>query len=170
MPWRETAPMKERMLFVTEWEREVYSMVELCERYGVSRKTGYKWLARYAREGPDGLREQSLARGAGPRRANASQGSGPAGPLEPGVRRLTESDPILRREPRHPREVPGIVRDERQPQRQRMSGHEGVERADRLATPGQSDGDRGKPTGGGLIEGHDFDGVDEGADQAVKPP
>ena len=70
--------MKERMRFVTEWEREVYSMVELCERYGVSRKTGYKWLARYEREGPDGLREQSRARGERPRRANASQRSAPA--------------------------------------------------------------------------------------------
>ena len=49
MPWRETAPMKERMRFVTDWERDLYSMVELCERYGVSRKTGYKWLARYER-------------------------------------------------------------------------------------------------------------------------
>jgi hypothetical protein len=25
----ETAPMKERMRFVTDWERELYSMVEL---------------------------------------------------------------------------------------------------------------------------------------------
>ncbi len=43
MPWTETAPMKERMRFVTDWERGLYSMVELCARYGVSRKTGYKW-------------------------------------------------------------------------------------------------------------------------------
>ena len=61
MPWRETAPMKERMRFVTDWERDLYSMVELCERYGVSRKTGYKWVARYEREGPDGLDERSRA-------------------------------------------------------------------------------------------------------------
>ena len=61
MPWRETAPMKERMRFVTDWERDLYSMVELCERYGVSRKTGYKWVARYEREGPDGLGERSRA-------------------------------------------------------------------------------------------------------------
>jgi len=45
--------MKERMRFVTDWERDLYSMVELCERYGVSRKTGYKWVERYEREGPD---------------------------------------------------------------------------------------------------------------------
>ena len=36
-------------------------MVELCQRYGVSRKTGYKWLGLYEREGPDGLHEQSRA-------------------------------------------------------------------------------------------------------------
>src|SRR5215470_4885988 len=61
MPWRETAPMKERMRFVTDWERDLYSVVELCERYGISRKTGYKWLARYEGEGVDGLRERSRA-------------------------------------------------------------------------------------------------------------
>src|SRR2546426_8823157 len=61
MPWTETAPMNERMRFVTDWERDLYSMVALCERYGVSRKTGYKWVERYEREGPDGLRERSRA-------------------------------------------------------------------------------------------------------------
>ena len=61
MPWRETAPMKERMRFVTDREHGLYSMVELCARYGVSRKTGYKWADRYERDGPDGLREQSRA-------------------------------------------------------------------------------------------------------------
>ena len=53
--------MKERMRFVTDWERDLYSTVELCERYGVSRKTGYKWIERFEREGPDGLRERSRA-------------------------------------------------------------------------------------------------------------
>jgi putative transposase len=61
MPWRETAPMKERMRFVTDWERDLYSMAELCERYGVSRKTGYKWIERYEHAGPEGLRERSRA-------------------------------------------------------------------------------------------------------------
>jgi putative transposase len=61
MPWTETAPMKERMRFATDWERGLYTMVELCERYGVSRKTGYKWVERYEREGPDGLRARSRA-------------------------------------------------------------------------------------------------------------
>jgi transposase InsO family protein len=53
--------MNERMRFATDWERDLYSMVELCERYGVSRKTGYKWLGRYQREGPQGFQERSRA-------------------------------------------------------------------------------------------------------------
>lgn len=53
--------MNERMRLVTDRERGLYSMVELCERYGVSRKTGYKWVERYEREGPEGLRDRSRA-------------------------------------------------------------------------------------------------------------
>ena len=32
-------------------------MTALCEEYGVSRKTGYKWLARFRAQGPAGLAE-----------------------------------------------------------------------------------------------------------------
>ena len=34
------------------------SFAELCRRYGISRKTGYKWLGVYQVEGPDGLRDR----------------------------------------------------------------------------------------------------------------
>ena len=36
-------------------------MTELCEAYGISRRVGYKWLARYAAEGPAGLADRSHA-------------------------------------------------------------------------------------------------------------
>ncbi len=36
-------------------------MTELCERFGTSRKTGYKIMARYEERGPEGLRDQSRA-------------------------------------------------------------------------------------------------------------
>ncbi|QIO37413.2 integrase core domain-containing protein [Bradyrhizobium sp. 1(2017)] len=36
-------------------------MTELCDRYEISRKTGYKWLERYRLEGPGGLAERSHA-------------------------------------------------------------------------------------------------------------
>ena len=61
MPWTETEPMKERMRFVVDAERGLYSMAELCERYGISRRTGYKWLDRYEASGPAGLQERSRA-------------------------------------------------------------------------------------------------------------
>jgi hypothetical protein len=54
-----------------------------------------------------------------------------------------ESDPVLRGKPRDTSEVLGIVGDERQPQRQRMSRYEGVESADRLAAARQCGCDPG---------------------------
>ena len=52
MPWQELSPVNLRMRFVTEWETDCWSMTDLCAEYGVSRKTGYKWLERYeARRG-----------------------------------------------------------------------------------------------------------------------
>jgi hypothetical protein len=41
MPWKVCADMDERKRFVEDWERGVWSFVELCDRYGVSRPTGY---------------------------------------------------------------------------------------------------------------------------------
>lgn len=59
MPWMETDPVTERKRFVLEAEGGLFSHAELCRRYGISRKTGYKWLERYQTEGPDGLLDGS---------------------------------------------------------------------------------------------------------------
>jgi transposase InsO family protein len=59
MPWQETHPMQQRMQFIADHGRGLYNFGELCARYGVSPKTGYKWLARYKAEGPRGLHERS---------------------------------------------------------------------------------------------------------------
>lgn len=55
MPWRETSTMDERLRFVQDVHRPGWSFTEICQRYEVSRKTGYKWLARYGEAGPAGL-------------------------------------------------------------------------------------------------------------------
>ena len=47
MPWLETSPVEQRERFIRDHRLELYSMVELCTRYGISRKTGYKWLDRF---------------------------------------------------------------------------------------------------------------------------
>jgi transposase InsO family protein len=59
MPWQETAPMRERAKFIGLALSGLYSKRELSERFGVSRKTCYKWLERYEREGSEGLRDRS---------------------------------------------------------------------------------------------------------------
>jgi hypothetical protein len=46
MPWLETAPMEQRERFIDDSRLGLYDMTELCARYAISRKTGYKWLAR----------------------------------------------------------------------------------------------------------------------------
>ncbi len=56
MPWLETSSMEEREQFITDDRRGLYTRAELCARYGISRKTGYKWLARYEADGRRGLR------------------------------------------------------------------------------------------------------------------
>ncbi len=55
MPWRVTSPMYQRQRFVLDAQYAQCAFAELCRRYGISRKTGYKWLARYATAGPDSL-------------------------------------------------------------------------------------------------------------------
>jgi putative transposase len=61
MPWKATCPMDERMRFIAAWLAETDSMSVLCRRFGVSRKTGYKWRTRYTADGPAGLQERSHA-------------------------------------------------------------------------------------------------------------
>jgi putative transposase len=55
MPWRESSPMEQRLEFIREYETELFTMTELAAQYGISRKTGYKWLAQYAAQGALGL-------------------------------------------------------------------------------------------------------------------
>lgn len=59
MPWRESSPMDQRLQFIADHTLGVFSMRELCARYAISPKTGYKWLARYEAEGPAGLADRS---------------------------------------------------------------------------------------------------------------
>lgn len=59
MPWKDVRPMDEKLLFIADYLRQVGGISQLCARYGISRKTGYKWIARYQEEGLEGLGERS---------------------------------------------------------------------------------------------------------------
>lgn len=60
MAWSESTQMS-RFRFVADLESCLYEMAELCEKYGISRKTGYKWAQRYGSEGVEGLKDRSRA-------------------------------------------------------------------------------------------------------------
>src|SRR5438105_2867662 len=61
MPWKEACAMDRRVEFVAACNQRAETISELCEEFGISRKTGYKWLTRYRAEGASGLRERSHA-------------------------------------------------------------------------------------------------------------
>lgn len=61
MTWKVNCVMDERMKFIVDYTESRESMAALCERFGISRKTGYKWLGRYESEGPPGLVDRSRA-------------------------------------------------------------------------------------------------------------
>lgn len=68
MPWQETEPMKERQQFIIDYRSGLYSITELCDRFGIRRKTGYKWLARFEHAGLAGLADHSRAPHSSPHR------------------------------------------------------------------------------------------------------
>ena len=54
MPWRETSPMDQKTQFIADYLRDSLSITGLCALYGISRKSGYKWMDLYIRNGPAG--------------------------------------------------------------------------------------------------------------------
>ena len=61
MSWKETCVMNEGVKLMTEHLEGDYGITELSQAYGVSRKTVYKWIGRYEKEGWLGLEDRSRA-------------------------------------------------------------------------------------------------------------
>jgi putative transposase len=61
MPWKVSSVMEEKLRFILEYEAGGESMTELCQRYDISRETGYLTLRRYRALGLSGLLPQSHA-------------------------------------------------------------------------------------------------------------
>lgn len=59
MPWSEVKPMNEKVRFVADYLNQYFTFTELCDKYGISRKTGYKWIDRYNEFGAEALNDQS---------------------------------------------------------------------------------------------------------------
>ena len=61
MPWKVIDQMKVKIEFIKDRFENNFSIVDLCQKYGISRPTAAKWLKRYAKQGVEGLKEQSRA-------------------------------------------------------------------------------------------------------------
>ena len=59
MPWKETCTMDQRVQFISDYLKGCYPKRDLCMFYGISRPTGDKWIARYDKQGPEGLYDRS---------------------------------------------------------------------------------------------------------------
>src|SRR3954452_4317154 len=59
MAWEEHHVVEIRERFILRAQSPKESMSALCREFGVSRKTGYKWLERFGREGLEGLKDRS---------------------------------------------------------------------------------------------------------------
>jgi hypothetical protein len=59
MPWENITSMEEIIRFVMLAQTDRFTITELCEQFGISRKTGYKHLERYAANGLKGLQVRS---------------------------------------------------------------------------------------------------------------
>jgi transposase InsO family protein len=68
MPWKEVSTMSLRLEFVTLAQSQAVNFRELCRRFHISPKTGYKWLDRFQQGGPAALRDQSRRPRHSPRR------------------------------------------------------------------------------------------------------
>jgi putative transposase len=59
MPWKEQRIMSLKTQFVKRATQADANIAALCREFGISRQTGYKWLGRFKKQGPDGLEERS---------------------------------------------------------------------------------------------------------------
>lgn len=59
MPWKETEPMTERERFIILAQTGRFTITDLCADFGISRKTGHKYLRRHEADGRAGLQDRS---------------------------------------------------------------------------------------------------------------
>jgi transposase-like protein len=59
MPWKASTAMSQRLEFVKLASEPQANMRALCREFGITPRTGYKWLQRYRAEGESGLQDRS---------------------------------------------------------------------------------------------------------------
>lgn len=85
MPWKEVSTVSLRLEFVALATAEGVNLRDLCRRFAISPRTGYKWRRRFQAGGPEALADRS-------RRPHASPGRS-APQLEAAVLQLRDAHP-----------------------------------------------------------------------------
>jgi len=85
MPWKEKTTMSQRLEFVQEALKENANIRALCREYGITPRTGYKWIKRYREQGEKGLYDRSR------RPKHSPQKSGPE--IEEAVLKVRDAHP-----------------------------------------------------------------------------
>lgn len=61
MPWKIISAMDQKIQLIADWQKQIFSLTDLSQKYGISRPTVYKLIERYEQRGIEGLKEQSRA-------------------------------------------------------------------------------------------------------------
>src|ERR1700675_4371243 len=72
MPWEKSEPMDQRREFAMK-ALGTLNFRALCQEYGISAKTGYKWRERFLRQGLEGMEEDSRRPRSSPKQLSESQ-------------------------------------------------------------------------------------------------
>src|SRR3990172_126749 len=85
MPWKENTTMSQRQEFVEEALKQDANIRALCREYGVTPRTGYKWIQRYQQQGERGLYDHSRRPKHSPKKSSS--------PIEESVLRVRSTHP-----------------------------------------------------------------------------
>jgi transposase len=72
MPWKKSEPMDQRREFALK-ALGTLNFRALCQEYGISAKTGYKWRERFLRQGLEGMGEESRRPRSSPKQLSEGQ-------------------------------------------------------------------------------------------------
>jgi transposase len=72
MPWKKSEPVDQRREFALK-ALGTLNFRALCEEYGISPKTGYKWRERFLRQGLEGMEEDSRRPRSSPKQLSEGQ-------------------------------------------------------------------------------------------------
>lgn len=86
MPWKERTAMSQREEFVQAALKANANIRALCREYGITAKTGYKWIKRYQAQGEAGLCDRSCRPKRSPRKSDPE--------VEEAVLRVRSTHPV----------------------------------------------------------------------------